>query len=80
MSTLWERDCVLWRGQVLHGPDGHWCADWDGLPISAFTPEYDCCTEEKTFLGRVCGWLYMRYWNFLDSVRIMKQELEDSEK
>lgn len=61
--TEWEIDCLKWRGRVLRGPDGHWCYDWDGLPVSAFTPEYSCCTETKTRWGRVCNWLYMLWFN-----------------
>ncbi len=61
---LWEADCMYWRGKVLRGPDAHWCNDWDGLPVSAFTMEYDCCHEKKTLLGRICNWFYVLYWNF----------------
>ena len=66
METVshWEQDCLHWRGKVLRGPDCHWCGDWDELPVSAFTPEYQCCTEGKTLLGRVCNWFYMLWWNW----------------
>lgn len=61
----WEADCIRWRGKILRGPDAHWCNDWDGLPISSFTQEYQCCTDfKKTLLGRICNWFYERYWNF----------------
>lgn len=62
--TEWEKDCLHWRGKILRGPDAHWCNDC-GLPVSAFTPEYDCCVDfKKTFLGRICNRLYMQYWDF----------------
>ena len=60
----WEEDCLKWRGKVLHGPDAHWCLDWDELPVSAFTSEYAACQERKTRLGRICNWFYMLWWNF----------------
>ena len=62
--TEWEQDCLKWRGTVLHGPDAHWCNDWDGLPVDAWTPEYSACHERKTLLGRICNWLYMRWFNW----------------
>ena len=62
--THWEEDCMKWRGRVLRGPDRHWCNSWDGLPVDAFTPEYSCCEEQKTLLGRLCGWLYMLWFNW----------------
>ena len=27
--------------------DGHYCADWDEMAVSAWTPEYDCCSDFK---------------------------------
>lgn len=64
--TDWETDCLRWRNEVLRGPDAHWCNcnDWDGLPVDAFTPEYSACTEDKTLLGRVCNWFYMKWFNW----------------
>ena len=70
----WEADCIRWRGKILRGPDAHWCNDQDGLPISAFTPEYECCTEKKTLLGRICNRFYIRYRNFLETKSRMDNE------
>lgn len=63
--TDWETDCIEWRGKVLRGPDAHWCDEWDGLPVTAFTPEYSACTcGGKTLLGRICNWLYMLWFDW----------------
>ncbi len=60
----WEFNCKYERGRILRGPDCHYCYDWDGLPISACTPEYDCCVcYKKTRLGRLVNWLYMWHFN-----------------
>jgi hypothetical protein len=32
-SAEWEADCLRWRGKVLTGEHGHWCPDYDFLPI-----------------------------------------------
>lgn len=40
----WEADCLRWRGMVLTGDWGHWCFDWDGLPVDETTDEISCCT------------------------------------
>ena len=43
--------------------DGHYCNDWDGLAVSAWTPEYDCCADfKKTRRGRIINRLCM--WRF----------------
>ena len=45
--------------------DGHYCYDWDGLAVSAWTPEYDCCVcFKKTWRGRIANWFFMKwfYW------------------
>ncbi len=42
----WIDDCMRWRGRVLTGRCGHWCYDWDGLPVDETTSEFDCCTCE----------------------------------
>jgi hypothetical protein len=36
-------DCLKWRGHVLIGERGHFCLDWDGLPVDETTPEIDTC-------------------------------------
>jgi hypothetical protein len=38
----WRKDCLKWRGRVLTGSLGHWCDEWDGLPIDQTTPEFPC--------------------------------------
>lgn len=73
-SDQWIEDSLRWRGKVLRGPDAHWCHSWDGLPVSAFTPEYDCCEEKKTLLGRICNRFYMKYFNFREMMCRMDQE------
>ena len=51
--------------KVISQIDGHYCADWDELAVSAWTPEYDCCVcFKKTWLGRIVNWLYMHWFNF----------------
>ena len=47
--------------------DGHYCFDWDELAVSAWTQEYDCCTDfPKSILGRVinrfCVWRFNLGW------------------
>jgi len=55
--------------KVLPEIDGHFCHDWDGLAVSAWTPEYDCCVcYPKTLLGRLINKFVM--WRFY---RIEKQ-------
>ena len=45
--TDWEKDCLHWRGRVLTGRYGHWCHDWDDLPIDETTMEWPCaCANE----------------------------------
>lgn len=34
---------MRWRGHVLTGDWGHWCNDWDGLPIDETTDEISAC-------------------------------------
>lgn len=47
--------------RVVRQIDGHFCNDWDGLAVSAWTQEYDGCVDfKKSWLGRVinrfCVW------------------------
>lgn len=52
------------EAKVVKQIDGHWCNDWDGLAVSAWTPEYDCCTDfKKTRLGRLVNWFCMKRFN-----------------
>lgn len=62
---FWEKNCIHWRGRVLKGPDGHWCGDWDELPIDALTPEYEACEcYKKTLWGRIVNWFFMKYFDW----------------
>lgn len=46
MSSIeWRADSLRWRGRVLTGRHGHWCPDWDFLPIDETTPEWPCACE-----------------------------------
>lgn len=38
----WRADCEQWRGRVLAGEFGHWCAEYDGLPVDETCPEWPC--------------------------------------
>lgn len=52
------------EARVLKQRDGHWCMDWDGMAVSAWTNEYDCCTDyPKSHLGRFIGWFVLRWFN-----------------
>lgn len=42
--TEWERDCLRERGRLLTGDFGHYCAEFDGLPVDETCgEEWDCC-------------------------------------
>lgn len=48
-SPQWQADCLKWRGKVLTGKHGHWCPDWDDLPIDETSPEWPCpCAARET--------------------------------
>ena len=53
-SADWTEDCLKWRGKVLTGIYGHWCVDWDFLPIDETCHEWPCaCSEDlKKEAGR----------------------------
>ncbi len=38
----WVKDCNKWRGRVLTGRFGHWCFDWDELPVDETCREWPC--------------------------------------
>lgn len=38
----WAHDCQKWRGKLLTGRQGHWCDEWDGLPVDETCPEWPC--------------------------------------
>lgn len=61
-SQNWIDECRKYRGKVLHGIDCHWCNDWDGLPVSAFTEEYGCCLDQS-LLGKICHWFWKQWMN-----------------
>lgn len=41
-SAAWDAACLHWRGKVLTGKHGHWCPDWDDLPIDETCIEWPC--------------------------------------
>ena len=57
LSPQWVEDCKRWRGHVLTGKYGHWCPEWDDLPIDETCPEWpcDCGIEVKHHQCEVCG-------------------------
>ena len=58
MAQMMERDRKI-AAQI----DGHYCYDWDEMAVSAWTPEYDCCSDfKKTRLGRIINRFVM--WRF----------------
>ena len=55
-SPQWKADCLRWRGRVLTGKHGHWCPDWDGLPIDETTTEWPCaCAPEIEAEGQAAA-------------------------
>jgi uncharacterized protein (DUF433 family) len=46
----WRSDCLEWRGRVLTGEHGHWCNEWDLLPVDETCDEWPCsCDVGKEF-------------------------------
>lgn len=41
----WADDCMDFHGIVLEGVHGHWCPDWDYLPIDETCGEYHLSEE-----------------------------------
>lgn len=41
-SEQWAADCLKWRGSILAGVHGHWCPEWDDLPIDETCREWPC--------------------------------------
>lgn len=39
----WKQDCMRWHGRELTGEQGHWCPDWDFLPIDKTCKEFESC-------------------------------------
>jgi len=48
VSKDWIEDCMICYGEVLNGAKGHWCPDWDYLPIdeNSFEIKYCTCFKE----------------------------------
>lgn len=46
-SEDWIRDCIRFHGKVLTGEKGHWCWDYDDLPIDETCEEYENCICNK---------------------------------
>jgi hypothetical protein len=42
-ATDWAEDCLAFWGKILTGKYGHWCDDWDYLPIDETCDEFDAC-------------------------------------
>lgn len=60
-ARSWVSDCLHWRGHVLWGRHGHWCYDWDSLPVDETTGEIACCTCYSPAPG-IRAWLAHRVW------------------
>lgn len=39
----WISDCYHWHGRLLTGAKGHYCYDWDELPIDETCEEFSSC-------------------------------------
>jgi hypothetical protein len=48
VSADWVEDCLQWRGRVLEGRYGHWCMEWDELPVDETCHEWPCGCAEMT--------------------------------
>jgi hypothetical protein len=44
-SEDWVKDSYRWRGAPMLGKHGHWCPDWDYLPIDENSHEWPCPCE-----------------------------------
>jgi len=54
--TDWEKDCLHWHGRVLTGKYGHWCYEWDSLPVDETTNEWPCgCQAELDKAANCCA-------------------------
>lgn len=40
-SREWIEDSLHWRGRLLTGKFGHWCPEWDALPIDETCDEWE---------------------------------------
>ena len=39
----WDADCMRWIGRKLTGEYGHYCWEWDFLPIDETCEEFKAC-------------------------------------
>jgi hypothetical protein len=48
-ESEWAQECNHFHGHELTGRLGHWCPDWDYLPIDEHCQELEacCCTWES---------------------------------
>ena len=56
-SLDWITDCLSQRGRVLTGVHGHWCPEWDDLPMDEYCFEWPCGCSASTAVehhGRPC--------------------------
>lgn len=54
-SSDWVRDSYRWSGRPLLGRLGHWCPEWDELPIDETTPECPCSCSVGIAYGKELG-------------------------
>lgn len=47
-SEDWINDCKHWHAKVLTGKYGHWCPEFDFLPIDETCDEFKFCVCEFT--------------------------------
>lgn len=72
--------------ETLRETDGHFCYDWDGLTVSAWTPEYNCCTcITKSRLGRLinrlcCVRYNLGWWRIVGLPDWFRERLQDFDK
>lgn len=64
-EEAWNSDSRRWRGRILTGDHGHWCPDYDYLPIDETCPEWPCaCGVGKEAMRRArwrVVWDVLRY-------------------
>jgi len=67
------------EAEVAAQVDGHYCADWDEMAVSAWTLEYDCCIcYKKSLLGRVINWFVKARYDFYYRWKIRRRRDENS--
>lgn len=63
-SKEFNKEARKTHGRDLHGPDRHWCHDWDSMPIDATCSEYDCCSCDHSWFGELVSRVY-KFWRSL---------------